>query len=231
VYRLYRYPKFRERICRIRFLFLARGKSLRIGATENVLHKEYSGEHFVKYASHKNRVNFLIDLVKNSLIPNKNSLVLSVGPRFESELFGLRGLGFNWSQIKAVDTYSYSPLITPGNMHNLQFSESSFDLILAGWVLAYSDDPIAALEEFHRVLRPNGILILTWELPEEHKLATTSDMYLYRQKIIGKSDQLLPPISIFDLLIKTFKIQTLICSSINPNPDPTLIALTLRRGI
>lgn len=66
-------------------------------------------------------------------------------------------------------------------MHNLQFSESSFDLILAGWVLAYSDDPIAALEEFHRVLRPNGILILTWELPEKHKLASISDMYLYRQ--------------------------------------------------
>ena len=220
MYRLYRYPKFRERICRIRFLFLARGKSLRIGATENVLHKEYSPTFWE-----------ISILVKNSLIPNKNSLVLSVGPRFESELFGLRGLGFNWSQIKAVDTYSYSPLITPGNMHNLQFSESSFDLILAGWVLAYSDDPMAALEEFHRVLRPNGILILTWELPEEHKLATTSDMYLYRQKIIGKSDQLLPPISIFDLLIKTFKIQTLICSSINPNPDPTLIALTLRRGV
>jgi ubiquinone/menaquinone biosynthesis C-methylase UbiE len=157
-------------------------------------------------------------------------MILSVGPRFESELLGLRGLGFKRSQIKAIDTYSYSPWIEPGNLHNLEFSKSSFDLIIAGWVLAYSENPILAIEEFHRVLRPNGILILTWELPSKHELATTRDMYLYRHKNEGKSDEHLNPINIFDLVIKTFKIQTLICSSLNPNPNPTLIALILRRG-
>ncbi len=209
---------------------MTRGKSISIGTTENVLHKEYSSKHFAKYTSHKNRVNFLINLVENNFTPDKYSTALSVGPRFESELFGLRGLGFKWNQIKAIDTYSYSPLIDTGNMHNLQFSKSSFDLIIAGWVLAYSENPILAIEEFYRVLRPNGILILTWELPERHKIATSNDMYLFRQKVMGNSDELLPPISIFDLVIRTFKIQTLICSSINPNPDPTLIALILRKG-
>ncbi len=227
---IFRFPKFRERYCRIRFFFLTRGKSISIGATENVLHREYSSEHFAKYTSHKNRVNFLINLVENNFTPDKYSTALSVGPRFESELFGLRGLGFKRNQIKAIDTYSYSPLIAPGNMHNLQFSKSSFDLIIAGWVLAYSENPILAIEELHRVLRPNGILILTWELPDRHELATTNDMYLFRQKVMSKSGELLPPINIFDLAIKTFKIQTLICSSLSPNPDPTLIALILRKG-
>lgn len=225
----YRIPIIRERICRIRFLFLSKRRNLVVANTNNVLHEEYSSEHFGKYTSHKNRINFLIDLVKNNFELKESSRVLSVGPRFESELFGLRGLGFKWSQIQAIDTYSYSPYIDSGNMHKLSHNNSSFNLIIAGCVIAYSKKPLRAIQEFYRVLKPNGILILTWEFPGGYEFKSFQDFSLYRQKIIGNFGSILKPLYIFDLTVKTFEIQSLICSSLNTN-STSEIALVLRKG-
>jgi SAM-dependent methyltransferase len=124
----------------------------------------------------------LIQLVKDNFEISKKSKVLSVGPRFESELYGLRGLGFKWRNINAVDTYSYSPRISLGNMHNLVFKNKTFDLVVAGWVTAYSSDPIKAIIEFHIVLKPNGMAIITWELPMQYKIGGFKDFSLVCKK-------------------------------------------------
>ena len=64
--------------------------------------------------------------------------VLSIGPRTEMEIFALIGLGFNPPNIDAVDLISYSPLVQVADMHSLPFCDDHFDVIIAGWVLAYS---------------------------------------------------------------------------------------------
>ena len=227
---MYRIPLIRERICRYRFLILTKRKHLKVASKKNVLHSKYSSEHFGKYTSYKRRINFLLGLVEDNFQVDNNSSVLSIGPRFESELFGLRGLGFKWKQIEAIDTYSYSPHITAGNMHNLPFDNSKFDIIVAGWVIAYSKDPLGALCEFHRVLKPNGVLIFTWELPIGCELRSFKDISLYRQKVIGDGTKLLKSFDIFSLKVGTFKIQSLICSSIGINPTPTSVAAIFRKG-
>lgn len=227
---MYRIPLVRERICRVRFLILTKRNHLKVASTKDVLHARYSREHFGKYTSYKRRVNFLLELVKSNFIVEKKSSILSIGPRFESELFGLRGLGFKWKQIKAIDTYSYSPRITPGNMHKLPYESSEFNVIMAGWVIAYSKDPLSALREFHRVLKPNGILILTWELPSAYELRSFQDIALYRQKVIGDGSELLKSFDIFELKVRTFKIQSLVCSSIERNSTPTLVAAIFRKA-
>ena len=77
----------------------------------------------------------------------KNFKVLSIGPRVESELMTIRSLGFKWKNIKAVDLHSYSKLIKLGDMHQLDYDDNSFDLIVSGWTLRYSNNVYKALSE------------------------------------------------------------------------------------
>lgn len=42
--------------------------------------------------------------------------------------------------------------------HHLQFEDSSFDVVTCGFVLHFLDDPLQAIREAHRVLRPDGQL-------------------------------------------------------------------------
>lgn len=83
---------------------------------------------------------------------------LSVGPRSEGELLLIAAHGFKWRNIKGVDLFSYTPRIDVADMHELPYSDSSFDIVFSGWTLGYSDDRARALSEMVRVLRPGGFV-------------------------------------------------------------------------
>lgn len=85
---------------------------------------------------------------------------LCVGPRTEMELFSLVGQGFHPKNVKGLDLFSYSPWIEVGNMHNMPYADNSFDVLIAGWVLAYSSDPDQACREFLRVVGDRGIIAI-----------------------------------------------------------------------
>jgi SAM-dependent methyltransferase len=86
--------------------------------------------------------------------------LLVIGPRAEGELLALLAHGFNKAGIHAVDLISYSPWIDLGDMHRLPYRDGSFDAVIAGWVLAYSDDKRRAAEEILRVVRPGGFVAI-----------------------------------------------------------------------
>ena len=86
--------------------------------------------------------------------------VLSIGPRTEGEILNLLSHGFQIENISAVDLITYSPWINLGNMHNLDFADNTFDIVICGWVIAYSDDKRKAASEIARVLKSGGIASL-----------------------------------------------------------------------
>ena len=47
-----------------------------------------------------------------------------------------------------------------GDAQNLSFANESFDLVTCQTVLMHLKDPKAALTEFHRVLKPGGVLLI-----------------------------------------------------------------------
>lgn len=84
--------------------------------------------------------------------------ILSIGPRSEGELLNLAAHGFLWAHMEGLDLISYSPRVQLGDMHAMQLATSSYDAIILGWVLAYSEDPSRAASEAVRVVRPGGVI-------------------------------------------------------------------------
>jgi hypothetical protein len=98
-------------------------------------------------------------------IPNVD--VLSIGPRSEIEIFGLMAAGFSPDRIKAVDLFSYSPLVDVGDMHQLPYADNSFDVIFLGWVLSYSRDQQAVARELTRVARDRAIVAIAGDYSDD----------------------------------------------------------------
>jgi SAM-dependent methyltransferase len=86
--------------------------------------------------------------------------ILSVGPRTEGELMNLIAHGFSWHQLSGLDLISYSPKIQLGDMHSTPYADNSYDGVLLGWVLAYSDEPSSAAQEIIRITRPGGVIAI-----------------------------------------------------------------------
>ena len=89
--------------------------------------------------------------------------ILCLGPRNENELFALLGFGVKPHHLSALDLITYSPLVTLGNMHDMPFEDNQFDVVIAGWVLAYSNNLQKAVSEIARVTRNGGLVSLGWD--------------------------------------------------------------------
>ena len=87
--------------------------------------------------------------------------ILYVGARTEGEILSMAKFGFNPRNITAIDLFSYSPLISLGDMHDMPFGDNSFDLCIMTHCIAYSEQPGIAFQEASRVIKPGGSFIFT----------------------------------------------------------------------
>lgn len=92
-----------------------------------------------------------------------NLKLLTVGPRTEAEIFALLAAGFSPANIRGLDLISYSPFIDIGDMHDMPYEDNSFDVIILGWVLAYSTNNRRAVDEVLRVARPGAYIAVGCE--------------------------------------------------------------------
>jgi SAM-dependent methyltransferase len=86
--------------------------------------------------------------------------LLSIGARTEGELYNLYAAGFRKRNVTAIDLISYSPRIRLGDMHALDLADDSFDAVIVGWVLAYSENKPKAAAEVIRVTRAGGVVAI-----------------------------------------------------------------------
>ncbi len=84
--------------------------------------------------------------------------VLSIGPRSEGELLNLVGHGFRRANVRGLDLIAYSSWVDLGDMHAMPYADNSWDAIICGWVLAYSDQKQKAVDEIVRVARPGAVV-------------------------------------------------------------------------
>lgn len=84
--------------------------------------------------------------------------VLTVGPRSESEIFSLLAAGFSPNRIRGLDLFSYSEFVDVGDMHDMPYPDNTFDVVILGWVLAYSKDNAQVAREVRRVSSPGAFV-------------------------------------------------------------------------
>ena len=130
-------------------------------------------------------------LAIDEISKNRSAMkVLCIGPRTEGEILNLFALGFSPENVSAVDLFTYSPWVDIGDMHELPYPDESFDLVLVGWVFAYSAAPEKAAAEITRVSKPGAYVSVGCEYhpltleeyraqnnPNEHMMfKTTADI-------------------------------------------------------
>jgi SAM-dependent methyltransferase len=121
--------------------------------------------------------------------------ILTIGPRTEGELLALVAHGFDRSTITAVDLISYSPWVELGDMHDLPYADNTFDVVIAGWVLAYSDDKERAAREIVRVARPGAVVAVGVEWSPQ----SNEDLVEALGYVPGSEARLLDTPAIFEL--------------------------------
>ncbi len=131
----------------------------------------------------------------------KNLKVLIIGPRNESEIFLYASHGFALDNIRGLDLIEYSEFIDVGDMHSMPYSDNSFDLVVCGWVMAYSKSHQLAANEIKRVVKNSGLVAIGMDVNprteeerteySEQVLKTEGYGYELRSHGYGSSNELL----------------------------------------
>lgn len=112
--------------------------------------------------------------------------VLSIGPRAEGEMYNLFGYGFRRKNVRGLDLFSYSPYVDAGNMHSMGYADNSFDVVISGWVLGYSDDKQKCADEMIRVCKNGGVIAIGngyYEMTEEDVVQQTGLVIGSKEKV------------------------------------------------
>lgn len=157
---------FRNVFCFIRHLFLSRRLKILETANGNPnIYKETIRFNLLgaKDLSGERTHQLIRPLVsiERILRTQNQQKILSIGPRTESEIFNLWAYGFSLKNITGLDLFTYSKYIKIGDMHSMDFEDSKFDIVIAGWVLVYSNTPEVAAAEIVRVAKNGAILAIT----------------------------------------------------------------------
>ena len=73
-------------------------------------------------------------------------------------------------------------MITLGDIHNSKYEDDFFNIILCGWVLAYSSKPEKILDELLRIIKNKGIISIGFSYhPNQNNLIYSTDQILKKK--------------------------------------------------
>lgn len=90
--------------------------------------------------------------------------VLLIGPRNENDLLiASTYLDLPLDCIRGLDLISYSKQIDLGDMHQMPYEDNSFDIVICGWTVSYSNSPQQLADEMSRVCKDGGLIAVGLE--------------------------------------------------------------------
>jgi SAM-dependent methyltransferase len=121
------------------------------------------------------RKEFLINLLSSKINLSKieKSLILGCRNAYELDLLENKGV----KETIGVDLFSNDKRVLVMDMHNLEFSDNTFDLVYCSHVLEHALDYDRVLSEIFRVMKNNSII--TIEIPVNFKL-TEADLHDFK---------------------------------------------------
>jgi len=122
-----------------------------------------------------------IDLIKYTIIfiPKDVKSILCIGFGGGTELrlleekgYEVHGIDYNKNNVEKNKDFN----VRQGDMHDIDFEDNSFDLVLARDVFEHSIAPMVAFREFARVSKKHIYIVLpdeTWALSDLHTIIPT----------------------------------------------------------
>jgi len=139
----------------LRFRVLASGKMRD--------HKTYLAQQYRRSFSRKTkqggvRTRILIDAVLQAgeLAPDAKILCIGCRNAFELDVFAQRG----FPEVIGIDLFSFDRRIRVMDMHDLSFSDNSFDVVYSSHSLEHAKRPERVASEIARVIKPRGVVAL-----------------------------------------------------------------------
>ena len=85
--------------------------------------------------------------------------VLLIGPRNENDLLiASTYLDLPLDRVRGLDLISYSKQIDLGDMHQMPYEDNTFDVVICGWTVSYSEQPQQLANEMLRVCKDGGVM-------------------------------------------------------------------------
>lgn len=110
-------------------------------------------------ADHHLLLRTIIELIRNERI-RANDPVLIVGPRYRDEVVFFRSfLGLR--EAVGLDLIEDPGYVLKGDMHRMDFPDGSFSMVYCAGTLSYSYNARVVVEEFARILRRPGFVVIT----------------------------------------------------------------------
>lgn len=122
-----------------------------------------------RFTNSRSRLDIYVDLVLEhcaDLPPDPK--VLSIGPRNHFELDSMRERSF--TNVTGVDLWPTDSRIVKGDMHDLPFNDSQFDLLFASHVFEHSYDFAKVAKQCVRVLKNTSYLFCA--IPIDYEIGT-----------------------------------------------------------
>lgn len=155
-------PAFTRLVVRLRHFYFVRlrRRVLQWRPNELIIAYDYSRRHIDRLVLKGRPLKLIRPLSSIETLP-KTAKILSIGCRYEEEIFYLFAHGYSLRNIRGLDLFSYSPLVDTGDMHRMPYGDSTWDAVICAWTLSYSNDLRRACTEIVRVTRPGGIVAVS----------------------------------------------------------------------
>lgn len=145
------------------------GKSSQLMRELGVIGSDVANFECPRCGAHDRERHLLMYLEETGMLAGmRGKSVLHFAPE---KRLSLRIINAAPAQYVPCDLYPNSPDVQRVDMLQMQFTDQSFDLVIASHVLEHVDDDLKALSEIRRVLKPGGYSIL--QTPYSGKLHHT----------------------------------------------------------
>jgi len=101
----------------------------------------------------------------------------------------VQGVDIDPQMIEAAKDQPGKASFSIGDAYTLDFKKSEFDLVACHWLLLWLKNPEAALKEFQRVLKPDGILLIACEPDFGGRMVFPESAALYEEIISALASQ------------------------------------------
>jgi SAM-dependent methyltransferase len=136
----------------------------------------------------------IVSYYSHYLIKKAAKKILIVGCRSEDDILWMKSYGFE--QTSGFDLFSYSEYITVGDIHETDFSDDSFDVVLLGWMISYTRNPASVFKECRRILKTGGLFGIGLDhMPDQDNTSIENGLAL-RANILNSTQDI---ISLLDL--------------------------------